>query len=528
MANQHASLEKITAWAKRRGFVYPSSTIYGGMANVYDFGPYGAMLKDNLRNLWLKQFRDSREDIYVIDSSVILNPSVWEASGHTAGFADVMVEDTVTKKRYRADHLIEDELEKMPDNVKNNLANDFNLFQFQKALEVFNADRRISIEELRKIHSEVEYSDDTKSKITSTINSVKTMALLKNKVDGAGVDEIKWILNWFKTNSNNKFFHTLNEPRSFNQLFETEVGIVTGAKNKAYLRGEIAQGLFMNFKNIIDSFHPKLPFGIGQVGKAFRNEITPGKFTFRTLEFDLMEFEYFFDPELMDWNELFEKWKSEMQEFSKTIGLKQEHLRWRPHEDFERSFYSSRTEDLEYEFPWGFKEMWGIAYRTDYDLKNHQEKSGQNLQYVYPDGKKLLPHVIEPTFGLSRLVTVAIFDAYHEEEVKPGETRVVLKFDPKVAPVQVAVFPLLKKDELVHKAEQVYATLKTKFRAEFDNSGNIGKMYRRQDEIGTPFCVTIDFDTLETDIVTVRNRDTMEQIKLNINELEAWLMDNLH
>lgn len=517
MANQYASLEKITAWAKRRGFVYPSSTIYGGMANVYDFGPYGAVLKDNLRNLWLKQFRDSREDIYVIDSSVILNPSVWEASGHTAGFADVMVEDTVTKKRYRADHLIEEKLEKMSVEDREALAIkvDHSIF-FQEA----NA-------EMEKTAKENGLSGVLAG--GETLNP-KAEAIKHSKVDGYTPEEMGKLIALLaemgkplKSPDGNP----LNEPRSFNQLFETEVGIVTGAKNKAYLRGEIAQGLFMNFKNIIDSFHPKLPFGIGQVGKAFRNEITPGKFTFRTLEFDLMEFEYFFDPELMDWNELFEKWKVEMQEFSKTIGLKQEHLRWRPHEDFERSFYSSRTEDLEYEFPWGFKEMWGIAYRTDYDLKNHQEKSGQNLQYVYPDGKKLLPHVIEPTFGLSRLVTVAIFDAYHEEEVKPGETRVVLKFDPKVAPVQVAVFPLLKKDELVHKAEQVYAALKTKFRTEFDNAGNIGKMYRRQDEIGTPFCVTIDFDTLETDIVTVRNRDTMEQIKLNINELETWLQKHL-
>lgn len=487
MANTQASLDKITAWAKRRGFVYPSSTIYGGMANVYDFGPYGAALKDNLRNLWLKQFRDAREDIYVIDSSVILNPSVWEASGHTAGFADVMVEDTVTKKRYRADHLIEEKLEKLSEEKINELAVHF-----------------------------VNYDGFAEH---------KKDGMLRGKVDGLAPADMGWIIKEIGLKSPDG--NPLNEPRTFNQLFETEVGIVTGAKNKAYLRGEIAQGLFMNFKNIIDSFHPKLPFGIGQVGKAFRNEITPGKFTFRTLEFDLMEFEYFFDPAILDWNTLFESWKAEMQAFSKSIGLKQENLRWRPHEDFERSFYSTRTEDLEYDFPWGFKEMWGIAYRTDYDLKNHQEKSGQDLQYVYPDGKKLLPHVIEPTFGLSRLVTVAIFDAYNEEETKPGETRVVLKFDPKIAPVQVAVFPLLKKEELVGKAEQVYANLKSKFRTEFDNAGNIGKMYRRQDEIGTPYCVTIDFDTLESDIVTVRDRDSMQQTKLNTNELEAWLTNHL-
>lgn len=457
MANQHANLDKISAWAKRRGFVYPSSTIYGGMANVYDFGPYGTQLKDNLRNLWLKFFRDDREDIYVIDSSVILNPAVWEASGHTAGFADVMVEDLVTKKRYRADHLIEDYFAKKGEEVK---------------------------------------------------------------VDGKSPEELGEIIK--VENIKSPDGNALNEPRRFNQLFATEVGIISGEKNKAYLRGEIAQGLFMNFKNIIDSFHPKLPFGIGQAGKAFRNEITPGKFTFRTLEFDLMEFEYFFDKDSQDWNQLFEYWKAEMQKFADMIGLKPENLRWRAHEDFERSFYSIRTEDLEYDFPWGFKEMWGIAYRTDYDLKNHQEKSGQDLQYVYGDGKKVMPHVIEPTFGLSRLLTVLIFDAYTEEEVK-GETRVVLKFKPNIAPVQVAVFPLLKKDELVGKAREVYEMLKPYFRTEFDNAGNIGKMYRRQDEIGTPYCVTIDFDTLETDTVTVRDRDSMQQEKVSINDLAAWL-----
>lgn len=492
MANQHANLDKISAWAKRRGFVYPSSTIYGGMANVYDFGPYGTQLKDNLRNLWLKFFRDDREDIYVIDSSVILNPAVWEASGHTAGFADVMVEDLVTKKRYRADHLIEEFIEKQHKNGKKptDLSLKYRSFVGEGTLPA----------------------------------SLEEAAFTQAKVDGLEPEVLGKIIKAFDIKSPDG--NALNEPRRFNQLFATEVGIISGEKNKAYLRGEIAQGLFMNFKNIIDSFHPKLPFGIGQAGKAFRNEITPGKFTFRTLEFDLMEFEYFFDKESQDWNQLFEYWKAEMQKFADMIGLRPENLRWRAHEDFERSFYSTRTEDLEYDFPWGFKEMWGIAYRTDYDLKNHQEKSGQDLQYVYGDGKKVLPHVIEPTFGLSRLLTVLIFDAYTEEEVK-GETRVVLKFKPNIAPVQVAVFPLLKKDELVGKAREVYEMLKPHFRTEFDNAGNIGKMYRRQDEIGTPYCVTIDFDTLETDIVTVRDRDSMQQEKINTNELVAWITSKI-
>lgn len=459
--NKQATLEKIVAWSKRRGFVFPSSEIYGGMANVYDFGPYGTQLKENVRNLWLKNFVNDREDIFAIDSSVILNPKVWEASGHTASFADVMVEDKINHKRHRADHLIEEFFQKKGEEIK---------------------------------------------------------------VDGKSPEEMAEIIktNNIKSPEGNE----LTEPKRFNQLFQTEVGIISGEKNKAYLRGEIAQGLFMNFKNILDSMHPRLPFGIGQAGKAFRNEITMGKFTFRTLEFDLMEFEYFFDHNKQNWEELFEMWKSEMQKFAKSLGLADESLRWRAHEEFERSHYSSRTEDLEYEFPWGFKEMWGLAYRSDYDLRNHQEKSGKSMEYIYPDGTKVLPHVVEPTFGLSRLITIMIFDAYREEEVN-GKIRTFMKFDPKIAPVKFALFPLQKDEKLRDFAKGIYSSLREKYVGEFDDSGNIGKMYRRQDEIGTPYCITVDYESLNDKAVTVRDRDTMQQERVAIDQLQDYLASRL-
>jgi glycyl-tRNA synthetase len=480
--NKQATLEKIVALSKRRGFVFPSSEIYGGMANVYDFGPYGNILKENLRNLWLKNFIYNRDDIYAIDSSVIMNPAVWEASGHTASFADVMVEDKVNHKRHRADHLIEAKLDKLKDNEIAELAAKF-----------------------------VNYDN---------FEEEKKEGLLNRKVDGLSPGDIAWLILELKLKSPDG--NELTEPKPFNQLFQTEVGIISGEKNKAYLRGEIAQGLFMNFKNILDSMHPKLPFGIGQAGKAFRNEITMGKFTFRTLEFDLMEFEYFFDKDKMNWEELFESWKGEMQKFAEMIGLNSENLRWRPHEDFERSHYSSRTEDLEYEFAWGFKEMWGLAYRSDYDLRNHQEKSGKDLTFRYPDGTKVLPHVIEPTFGLSRLVTVLMFDAYTEDTVN-DKTRVLMKFDPKIAPVKFALFPLQKDEKLIGFSKEIYSKLRKRWYGEFDNSGNIGKMYRKQDEIGTPFCITVDYDSLEDQSVTIRDRDTMKQERIKIEDLEAYL-----
>lgn len=451
-------LSKVVNLSKRRGFIFPSSEIYGGLANTYDSGPLGMMLKENLKQLWWKRFVSGRDDNYGIDSSIIINPKVWEASGHVANFGDVMVEDTITHKRYRADHIIEDHFA-----AKN---------------------------------EEVKVDGKTATELQEIIEAEKIVS-----VDG----------------------NPFTKARKFNLLFTTEIGIIEGEGSRAYLRGEIAQGLFINYKNVLDSMRPKLPFGIAQAGKAFRNEVTKGQFTFRTLEFDLMEFEYFFDPAQQSWEDLFEYWRSEMTAFGEDIGLNADKLRWRKHEDFELSHYSKRTEDLEYKFPWGYKEMWGCAYRTDFDLRNHSQASGQDLNYTYPDGSKVTPHVIEPTFGLSRLVTVILMDAYNEEVLANGETRTVLKFNPRIAPYKLAILPLVKKDGLAELGQEIYTDLRSKFSVTYDQSGSVGKRYRKQDEIGTPFCATIDFQTLEDQTVTLRDRDTMTQERVKIADLAGIL-----
>ncbi len=452
-------LEKIVALCKRRGFIYPGSEIYGGLANTYDFGPLGVELKRNLVNYWWKNFVSSREDIFGLDTSILMSPKVWEASGHTKSFTNVLIDCKTCQYRTRADHLIEDAL---PD----------------KGIV-----EGLSLDELDKIVDE---------------NKIKCPKCGKN--------------TWTKT-------------RNFNQLFETEIGIITSGKNTAYLRGELAQGMFVDFKQVLDSVHPKLPFGLAQSGKAFRNEITMGKFTFRTLEFDLAEFEYFMRPD--EWEKWFEYWKEVMMKFALSLGLDKDKLRWRAHSKEELSHYSKRTEDLEYKFPWGYKEMWGLAYRTDFDLKNHMEKSGVDMNFTDPyTGEKFIPHVVEPTFGLSRLVTIILMDAYVEDK----ETkRMWLKLPIKLVPFKAAVFPLLaNKPELVEKARKIYLDLKNDFMVAWDERGNIGKRYAAQDEIGTPFCTTIDFQTLEDETVTIRDRDTAKQIRVKPGELSDYINNKIY
>lgn len=452
--NQNVTLEKITALCKRRGFVFPSSEIYGGLANTWDYGPYGTQLKNNIRDLWWKTFVTDRDDMVPLDASIIMNPLVWEASGHTKEFADAMVDCKQCKNRTRADHLIEDKL-----NIK---------------------------------------------------------------VEGKPMDEINKIIKENKIPCPTCGSRELTDARPFNQLFETHIGIVPENKSLAYLRGEIAQGIFVNFKNILDSMRVRIPFGIAQQGKAFRNEITKGKFIHRTLEFDLMEFEYFFNPKEQKWEKLFDYWQKQMWEFALSLGLEEKNLRWREHEEFERSFYSKKTMDIEYEYPFGFKEMFGIAYRTDYDLKNHNEKSGKDMMYTDPKtNEKYIPHVIEPTFGLSRLIGVILFDAYTEEKVNDG-IRTVLKLHLSIAPVKAAIFPLQKDEKLQKFASTLYKKLKKDIgTVEYDDAGNIGKMYRRQDEIGTPFCITVDYQSLEDKTVTIRDRDTMKQERIGITKLPS-------
>ncbi|KKT30625.1 MAG: Glycine-tRNA ligase [Candidatus Collierbacteria bacterium GW2011_GWC2_44_18] len=457
MDNQ-VTLDKIISLAKRRGFVFPGSEIYGGLANTFDFGPLGTELKRNLANHWWNTFVSSRPDMFGLDTSILMSPKVWEASGHTANFTNVMIDCLTCHYRTRADHLIED---KFPD--------------------IGNVEGK-PLEELDKI-------------------------IKDNEIECPKCGS----QHWTKT-------------RNFNQLFETQIGIITEGKNTAYLRGELAQGMFVDFKQVLDSLHPKLPFGLAQSGKAFRNEITMGKFTFRTLEFDLAEFEYFVKPE--EWETHFEYWKKEMYQFALSVGIPAEKLRWRSHSKEELSHYSSRTEDLEYEFPWGFKEMFGLAYRTDFDLKNHIEKSGVDLRYTDPyTQEKFIPHVIEPTFGLSRLLTIIMMNAYFEDVEKK---RVVMKFPKVLAPYKVAVFPLVgNKEEISTKAKEVFNLLNGQVNTTLDERGNIGKRYFTQDEIGTFYCVTIDYQTLEDNTVTVRDRDTMVQERISLDDLQVFLQKRI-
>lgn len=435
-------MEEIVALAKRRGFIYPSSDIYGGLANSWDFGHYGTLLKNNIRDLWWKTFVLDREDMVGLDASIMLNSKVWEASGHVAGFTDSLIDCKNCHFRTRADHLIEDKVE---------------------GIKV----EGLSVEELTRL--------------------VKEHGIACPKCGKKDFTDV----------------------RKFNLLFETKMGIIEGDKSTLYLRGEIAQGIFLNFKNVVNTMRVSLPFGIAQQGKAFRNEITMGQFVHRTMEFDLMEFEYFIRPET--WEKTFEYWKETMWKFTLGLGLKESSLRWREHEEFERSHYSKRTMDIEYRYPFGWKEMFGIAYRTNFDLSNHMKNSGKDLSYIDPVTKEVLvPHVIEPTFGLSRLTGIILTDAFVKEEVN-GKERFVLKLNPKIAPVKAAIFPLQKDEKLSVVARELFESLKKQYVVEYDNRGNIGKMYRRQDEIGTPYCVTIDYQTLEDKTVTIRERDTMKQ-----------------
>jgi len=452
------SLQDIVSLSKRRGFVYPTSQIYGGLANSYDYAPLGVELLRKIKDLWWKQFITHRQDMIGLDSQIMLHPQTWVASGHVGAFHDPLVEDVKTNERFRADHLIEAWLKEHP--------------------EVTD----VVVEDL-------------------TLSDMATFIADKKILSPKG--------------------NALTEPKAFNLLFETEIGAVSGEKAKVYLRGETAQGIFSNFKNILDSTRVQLPFGVGQIGKSFRNEITTGQFVFRTLEFEQAEIEYFFDPEQTDWQQLLEQWKTDMWAFfTETLGIEPVKLRWRKHTDKERSHYSKDTYDLEYEYPFGWKEVWGVAYRTDYDLKQHMKFSGESLEYRDPHTQKaMVPHVIEPAVGVNRVFLMVLCDAY----AKDGD-RMYLNFSPALSPYQVAVFPLVKnKEEIVGKAQEVYKSLQKNMAVYWDDRGNIGKRYLYQDEMGTPACVTIDYQTLEDQTVTVRDRNTTAQERVEIVKLATYL-----
>lgn len=458
------TLETITSLAKRCGFVYPTSEIYGGMASSYDYGPLGVELLRNIKNLWWREMIQKRPDMVGLDSQILLHPQTWVASGHVASFTDPLVEDKVTHKRYRADHLIEAWLETNP--------------QPEKIV-----------------------------------------------TDGLDTQQMAEVIARYQIPSPEG--NPVTPPKEFNILFETAVGVVEGEKTTVYLRGETAQGIFSDFKQIVDSTRVRLPFGVGQIGKSFRNEMTTGQFVFRTLEFEQAEIEYFFDPEVTAWEPLFEEWQDVMWRFvTQRLGIQEENLRWRRHSDQERSHYSKETYDLDYRFPFGFKELWGIAYRTDYDLQQHIAASGKKLGYLEAHtGRHIVPHVIEPAVGIGRLFLMVLCDAYWQDV---DNDRTVLRFKPSLAPYKTAVFPLLKnKPELVEKAQEIYGRLAEQFTTTWDDRGNIGKRYYYQDEIGTPFCVTVDFETLDDDTVTVRDRDTTQQERVSVDRLVNYLQDKI-
>jgi glycyl-tRNA synthetase len=433
-------MEKIISLAKRKGFVFQGSEIYGGLAGTWDFGPLGVALRSNIKGLWWKKFITDREDIYGIETAILMNQNVWKASGHVGGFSDPLVECKKCKHRFRADQL-----------------------------------------------SDPKQCPDCEGQ--------------------------------------------LGEARQFNMMFKTNVGPVESEDSVSYLRPETAQGMFVNFKNIIDSFHPKLPFGLAQIGKAFRNEIAPRDFIFRSREFEQMEIEYFVDPRNADAvNAKFDELYSEQINFLKDLGLVESHIHKLEVPAEDRAHYSKRSVDTEFDFPFGQKELLGIAYRTDFDLKAHAESSKNDLTYFDEETQeRFIPHCIEPTFGLDRLFLAVLSDAYTEDEID-GEKRVYMKFSPKVAPIKVAVFPLLKnKPQLVEKAREIYLMLKKQIPGVvFDDNGNIGKRYRRQDEVGTPFCITIDFDTVEKNAgVTVRDRDSGKQERVELDNLLKYLTNKI-
>ena len=457
------TMEKIIALAKSRGFIYPGSEIYGGLANTWDYGNLGVELKNNVKKAWWQKFVQESPYNVGVDCAILMNPQTWVASGHLGGFSDPLMDCRGCHERFRADQLIEN----------------------------FAAEQEITLE---------------------------------GSVDGWTQEEMMAFIKEHKIPCPSCKKHDFTDIRQFNLMFKTFQGITEDSKDTIYLRPETAHGIFLNFKNVQRTSRKKIPFGIGQLGNAFRNEISPGNFTFRTREFEQMELEFFCEPGTdLEW---FTYWKKFCMDWLLQLGIPSEQLRARDHAKEELCFYSNATTDLEFLFPFGWGELWGIADRTDYDLTQHQNTSGEDMGYFDDEKKeKYIPYVIEPSLGADRVTLAFLCAAYDEEELADGDMRTVLRFHPAIAPVKVGVFPLSKK--LSEGAEKVYTELSKYFNCEFDERGNIGKRYRRQDEIGTPFCVTYDFDSETDGAVTVRERDSMEQERVAISELKAYLEKKL-
>lgn len=459
MLAQDKSMETIVSLAKNRGFVYPGSEIYGGLANTWDYGPYGAELKRNIKEAWWRKFVTENPYNVGIDSAILMNPAAWEASGHLKSFADPMVDCKKCRARYRADQLVEEYVTE------------------------HDLDLEVEAMDQAQLQEMIDREDLVCSK--------------------CGV-------------------HDFTEIRSFNLMFKTFQGVTEDSQATVYLRPETAQGIFVNFRNVQRSSRRKIPFGIAQMGKSFRNEITPGNFIFRTREFEQMELEFFCEPGTdLEW---FAYWRNFCHQWLLDLGIPEEELRLRDHTPEELAFYSVATTDFEFHFPFGWGELWGIADRTDYDLKQHIDHSKKNLAYRDPHtNKEYIPYVIEPSLGTDRMFLAFLCSAYDEEELESGEKRTVLRLHPNLAPVKIAVLPLSAK--LSEEAEKVYLDLAKQFAVEFDDRQSIGKRYRRQDEIGTPYCVTFDFDSLEDQAVTIRERDSMAQVRLPIAELAGYFQD---
>ena len=456
------TMDKIVSLCKSRGFVFPGSDIYGGLANSWDYGPLGVEFKNNVKKAWWKKFVQESPYNVGVDCAILMNNKVWEASGHIGSFADPLMDCKECKARFRADKIVEDHMT-------------------EGGVEVASADG---------------WSNEQLKEYIENNNIVCPKCGKMNYTD----------------------------IRKFNLMFKTFQGVTEDAKNEIYLRPETAQGIFVNFKATQRTSRKKVPFGIAQIGKSFRNEITPGNFTFRTREFEQMELEFFCKPGTdLEW---FGHWKNYCWDFLLNLGVEKDNLRMRDHAAEELSFYSNATSDIEYLFPFGWGELWGIADRTDYDLKKHQEHSGQDMSYLDPmTNEKYIPYVIEPSLGADRVALAFLVEAYDEEILEGGDVRNVMHFHPALAPYKAAILPLSKK--LSEKALDVYSQLSKKFNIEYDEAGSIGKRYRRQDEIGTPYCITVDFDTLEDNAVTIRDRDTMEQQRVKIEELEAFIAKSL-
>ena len=455
------TMEKVVALCKNRGFIFQGSEIYDGLANTWDYGPLGVEFKNNVKKAWWKKFIQEHPNNVGLDSAILMNPQVWVASGHVGGFSDPLIDCKQCKTRHRADKMIED----------------------------FNAE------------------NDIEMAVDGLSNEVMTSYIKERNIPCPNCGG-----------------HEFTDIRKFNLMFKTFQGVTEDSKNEIYLRPETAQGIFVNFKNVQRTTKKKIPFGIGQIGKSFRNEITPGNFIFRTREFEQMELEFFCEPGTdMDW---FYYWKDFCKNWLINLGIKEENIKMRDHSKEELSHYSKATTDIEYKFPFGWGELWGIANRTDFDLKQHMEHSKEDLSYFDPvKEEKYIPYCVEPSLGADRVVLAFLSEAYDEEEVSEGDKRTVLRLHPALAPVKVAVLPLSKK--LSDEAFKIYESLSKYFVCDFDETGSIGKRYRRQDEIGTPFCVTFDFDSRDDNCVTIRERDTMQQERIPIQDLEAYLLEKI-